>query len=362
MAASSAADLEDEVKRLLDEVEAARAKRNTTADTNVLAASAGSRDDSQFSWEQHRRLLGHIGKVYSLHWSGVESRLVSASQDGKLIDWDGLDESKKHMVDLVNGWVMTCGYDQTQNPRFVASGGLDNACTVFDISGESPIVRTPEAVLTGHDGYLSCCRFIQDPGTIVTSSGDTTCVVWDIRSESQVVRLTDHAGDVMSVSVKPGSGTEFVTGSTDMKAILWDTRADTPAATFVGHEGDINDVDFMSNGLAFATASDDNTVRIFDIRACGCVAVFSAGQPATSVATSRSARVVAAGFEDAYARVWRTLSDSDSPALSLKPTERHDIPDADASHRIASVGFNASGKAFCTGSWDYSLTVWAQKK
>jgi guanine nucleotide-binding protein G(I)/G(S)/G(T) subunit beta-1 len=31
--------------------------------------------------------------------------------------------------------------------------------------------------LTAHDGYLSCCRFI-DEKNIITSSGDSTCIYW----------------------------------------------------------------------------------------------------------------------------------------------------------------------------------------
>lgn len=145
-----------------------------------------------------------------------------------------------------------------------------------------------------------------------------------------------------------------------MKAILWDTRLDSPAAVFVGHEGDINAVDFMPNGMAFATASDDHTIRVFDIRSHGCVSAFSATQAATSVACSKSGRLVVAGFEDAVARGWKTVGETDAPVFELRHEERTDIPDADASHRISSVGFNASGSALCTGSWDHSLSIWAQ--
>ena len=37
--------------------------------------------------KQRKLLKGHYGKVYAMHWSGDSRRLVSASQDGKLIVW-----------------------------------------------------------------------------------------------------------------------------------------------------------------------------------------------------------------------------------------------------------------------------------
>ncbi|KAA0174541.1 hypothetical protein FNF27_03915 [Cafeteria roenbergensis] len=326
----------------------------------MLAASSDSLDSSTFAFKSYRKLDGHLGKVYAQHWSGDENRLVSASQDGKLIDWNARTGSKVHLVNLISGWVMTCGFDPSESPRFVASGGLDNACTIYDVSADSPIISESKTVLAGHDGYLSCCRFIKGTNSIVTSSGDTTCIVWDVVTEAPTVRLTDHAGDVMSVSLHPDNTSQFVSGSTDMRALLWDVRTGGPVATFMGHEGDINAVDFMPNGLAFATASDDHTIRIFDIRALGCVAAFSAKQAATSVACSKSSRLVVAGFEDAAARGWKTVSTEKMPVVELKHSEDPAMGGADAAQRISCVGFNASGSALSTGSWDHSLEVWAQ--
>jgi guanine nucleotide-binding protein G(I)/G(S)/G(T) subunit beta-1 len=41
-----------------------------------------------------RVLRGHKAKVYAMHWSMDNKHLVSASQDGRLIVWDGLTTNK----------------------------------------------------------------------------------------------------------------------------------------------------------------------------------------------------------------------------------------------------------------------------
>ena len=46
--------------------------------------------------------------------------LVSASQDGKLIVWDGYTTNKVHAIPLRSSWVMTCAYSPSGN--FVACG------------------------------------------------------------------------------------------------------------------------------------------------------------------------------------------------------------------------------------------------
>ena len=111
--------------------------------------------------QQRKILKGHYGKIYSMHWAGDSRRLVSASQDGKLIIWDGLTTNKMYAVPLRSSWVMTCAFDQTSpSSRTIACGGLDNLCSVFVVDDTWTPERGPNAELSGHDGYLSRCRFL----------------------------------------------------------------------------------------------------------------------------------------------------------------------------------------------------------
>lgn len=55
---------------------------------------------------------------------------------------------------------------------FLACGGMDNMCTVYDVNNRDPngtakIVRE----LAGYEGFLSSCRFLDDTH-IITGSGD----------------------------------------------------------------------------------------------------------------------------------------------------------------------------------------------
>jgi hypothetical protein len=88
---------------------------------------------------------------------------------------------------------MTCAYSPSGG--FVACGGLDNICSVYNLrSRDNPIRVCRE--LNAHTGYLSCCRFLNDK-QIVTSSGDMTCMLWDIEAGTKVTEFNDHNGDVM---------------------------------------------------------------------------------------------------------------------------------------------------------------------
>ncbi|KAG1076603.1 hypothetical protein G6F42_025418 [Rhizopus arrhizus] len=217
-----------------------------------------------------RTLKGHLAKIYSMHWASDKRHLVSASQDGKLIVWDAYSTNKVHAIPLRSSWVMTCAYAPSGN--FVACGGLDNICSIYNLRTRDGPVR-PARELSAHNGYLSCCRFINDR-QILTASGDMTCMLWDIDAGVKTEEFADHTGDVMSLSLGTNPNV-FVTGACDSTAKVWDIRTKRCVQTFVGHESDINAVQFFPDGNSFATGSDDATCRLFDLRADCELSVYS---------------------------------------------------------------------------------------
>ena len=127
----------------------------------------------------------------------TQNLFCSASQDGKLIIWDALSGSKRCVVPLHSAWIMTCAFEPTKG-NVVACGGLDNACSVYKLKNEPVHSGVPDVELHGHDGYVSCCRFLTEH-KIVSSSGDGSCIVWDLHHKRPETRLSEHQSDVMSI-------------------------------------------------------------------------------------------------------------------------------------------------------------------
>ena len=184
-----------------------------------------------------RTLKGHLSKIYAMHWAASFPYLVSASQDGKLIVWNAETTNKLAAIPLKSSWVMTCAF--APSGTMVASGGLDNLCTISQFRQRETSNKIV-AELTGHSGYLSCCRFLNDQ-QIVTSSGDATCILWDIEKTKAITTFSDHENDVMAVSVFPDKNI-FASCSCDTLVKIWDYRTPKCTQTFFGHEGDINSV------------------------------------------------------------------------------------------------------------------------
>ncbi|KAG5440891.1 hypothetical protein PCK2_000046 [Pneumocystis canis] len=297
-----------------------------------------------------RTLRGHLAKIYAMHWSTDQKHLVSASQDGKLIIWDAYTTHKTHAIPLRSSWVMTCAYSPSGN--FVACGGLDNICTIYDISSRDGSANIAQE-LTGHAGYLSCCRFLNDQ-QILTSSGDMSCILWDIQKNTRICEFLDHLGDVMSLSIHPSNPNLFVSGACDAFAKIWDIRTGKAVQTFSGHESDINAIQYFPNGYAFGTGSDDTSCRLFDVRAdrelnCYTSSTITCG--ITSIAFSTSGRLLFAGCDDfncnVRSLVWDVLRGERVGIL-----QGHD-------NRVSCVGISDDGRSLATGSWDSLLRIWA---
>lgn len=296
-----------------------------------------------------RTLRGHFGKVYSLHWSGDSTCLVSASQDGKLIVWNAMQNVKLQAIPLRSSWVMTCAFEQT-NKNLVACGGLDNLCSIYQLNQQQ--VSRSYRELAAHDGYLSCCRFITE-SQILTCSGDTTCILWDVESGAVKAHFKDHEGDVMSLSVLPDVDPNlFVSGSCDSLVKVWDIRSGKCTMTYRGHESDINSVALSPDCKAIGTGSDDSTCRFFDMRSCAEVCRFADGAVncgITSISFSKSGRLLFAGYDDYNCLGWDILGSTDKSVYQLTGHE----------NRVSCLGVTPSGEALCTGSWDTTLRVWA---
>jgi len=259
---------------------------------------------------------------------------------------------------------MTCAINPANT--LVACGGLDNLCTVFKLTSALPSggpqngpkgkemsadgSKLQFTELSQHEGYLSCCRFVND-NEIITSSGDSSCILWDIEAKEPKAIFPDHAADVMSVSIYEPNGT-FVSGSVDTTARFWDFRKEKACVkSFNGHESDVNAVATFGDGQSFATGSDDSSCRMWDMRSCGQVNRYSSDRllcGVTSISFSGSGRILFAGYDDFNCYGWETLAQNTN-ALEVKG---HD-------NRVSCLTVCPNGKALATGCWDTFLRVWA---
>ncbi|XP_025774327.1 guanine nucleotide-binding protein subunit beta-5 [Puma concolor] len=271
------ASLKSEAESLKGKLEEERAKLH---DVELHQVAERVEALGQFVMKTRRTLKGHGNKVLCMDWCKDKRRIVSSSQDGKVIVWDSFTTNK-----------------------------------------------------------------------ILTASGDGTCALWDVESGQLLQSFHGHGADVLCLDLAPSeTGNTFVSGGCDKKAMVWDMRSGQCVQAFETHESDINSVRYYPSGDAFASGSDDATCRLYDLRADREVAIYSKESiifGASSVDFSLSGRLLFAGYNDYTINVWDVLKGSRVSILF-----GHE-------NRVSTLRVSPDGTAFCSGSWDHTLRVWA---
>ncbi|XP_037719256.1 guanine nucleotide-binding protein subunit beta-2 [Drosophila subpulchrella] len=342
--------IDPETQKLYDEINGMIQKfkddQKSKADCTLADKCGDMGDVPKIRLSSKKILKGHINKVNSVHFAGDSRHCVTGSLDGKLIIWDTWTANKVQIIPLRSAWVMTVAFSPSGN--FVACGGMDNQCTVYDVnnrdaSGVAKMVKE----LMGYEGFLSSCRFLDD-GHLITGSGDMKICHWDLEKGVKTMDFNGHAGDIAGLSLSPDMKT-YITGSVDKTAKLWDVREEGHKQMFFGHDMDVSSVCYHPNGLGFASCSEDQTARMYDLRADQQIALYEPPQKNTgftSCALSTSGRYLMCGGIEGNVHSWDTMKQRHTGTLS-----GHE-------NRITCISLCPNGMCLASTSWDQQVRLW----
>lgn len=172
-------------------------------------------------------LKGHTNGIMALHTH--DNYLATGSYDATIKIWD-LDTGKE--VRTLRGHTMGVRCLQMDDTKLI-SGSIDKTVKVWD--WRSGICR---ATFTGHTADVIGLQF--DSHILVSGSADGTAIVRDMKNKS-ISTLRGHTNWVNSVRIDGLSRTVF-TASDDFTVKLWDLDTKQCIRTFEGHVGHVQQV------------------------------------------------------------------------------------------------------------------------
>jgi len=322
-------------------------------------------------------LKGHTSSVWSAAFSPDGKRIVTASDDQTARVWDSatgasLAELKGHTSSV---WSAAFSPDGTR----IATASRDNTARVWDAAtGASPDeferhwLRRRDAatgstlvVLEGRTELVWSVSFRPDGTRIVTESRDGTAWAWDAAtgaSPDEFERhwlherdaatgatlgvLKGHTELVTSAAFSP-DGARIATASRDNTARVWDAATGATLAEFKGHTSWVNSASFSPDGTRVVTVSDDETARVWDA-ATGATLAELKGQTQLvfSASFSPDGARIATASRDNTARVWDVATE-----VTLAELKGH-------TDSVRSAAFSPDGTRIVTASDDETARVW----
>ncbi|XP_055354410.1 histone-binding protein RBBP4-like [Paramacrobiotus metropolitanus] len=180
-----------------------------------------------------------------------------------------------------------------QRPQLVCAKLADSTMLVYDWKEEledgwsydDPIVEKPGLFeLVGHDTKhpashgLAWNPTVQKEGWLASCAKDGKILVWDVgglRERAEVtptVTITGHATSVEDIAWHPLYPTLIASAGADNCFCLFDLRSrdlSRPSHSVVAHTAGVNAVSFARAQYLLATASDDTTIGLWDMRYLG---------------------------------------------------------------------------------------------
>ena len=278
----------------------------------------------------------HYDAVYDLLFSLDGEILITAGADSFVNLWNANDGTpiRSYEFSGTTIWDLDLRPDGTQ----VAVAREDGFISLINLTDfeESP---------TDRDQGSAVYKVVYSPDNdwlgVGTASGES--YFWNL-DDVYAVLGAQHSGEIYALDFSADS--QFmVTGGSDSIARLQEVNEEGHEIAQMGHGDWIEFIDFSSNGEWFATASDDNNLRIWDVEtATEKLRMAHDGYVMRMDISDNGAWISSTGYDET-ARVWDTVSGSEIMHIPLD-------------NRGTAILFNDDNTRLFVGTKDGTISLW----
>jgi WD repeat-containing protein 48 len=131
--------------------------------------------------------------------------------------------------------------------------------------------------LGNHADYVKCLASPSDNPQWIASGGlDRKIILWDLEGKGEVFKFevgdSESKGSVYALSA---AGGVLASGGPDTFVRLWDPNSGTPITKFVGHTDNVRSILLSDDGRTMLTASSDTYIKLWSLATRRCLHTFA---------------------------------------------------------------------------------------
>jgi WD40 repeat protein len=259
------------------------------------------------SWRTAFTVKGHSDAVFAVTFSLDGKHLASASADGTLQMWDAHTGQEPFSLKSTGGTTVDRVVFSPNGERLASTAGWDTVNVWDTRTGQETLtIKSPGARSLAFSADSLACGSRFSPGSPMPREGRPTLIrptvhVWDARTGQERFTLLykgPPVSEAAEVAFSP-DGKSLATGE-GVALKLYDSQTGREILALPGHGKAISGVAFSPNGQILASASVDDTVKVWDVPNAREILTLKG----CSVAFSPDGRRIASGSLDRTVTVW----------------------------------------------------------
>ncbi len=214
-----------------------------------------------------RTLEGHTDCVNSAVYSPDEEKILSASSDGTIKEWDSKQGQCIRTFQEHESTVNCTVYGPSNK---IISASMDRTLKVWN-TDSGKCIKT----LRGHKDNVYGVSYNANRRKILSASKDETIKEWDVDTGCCLMTFDfdGHTNAVSSVMYN-SKGNKVVSASWDTSIKVWDTNTGKTERTLTEHQGWVTSAEFNTDGKKILSASNDGTIKEWDLDSGQCLRTF----------------------------------------------------------------------------------------